>query len=82
MEVIRQGFLDNGLDCLHFTSDNRFSDGDGMGGTLPGLLQTANFKENPRQILDDLLAVQPTMPVMAMEFCKSYIFLINNLIKK
>lgn len=67
MEFIRQTFIDNGLDCLHFTSDNYFGPGGG-GGTLPGLLQTANFKEDPDKILTDLLSVQPDMPVMAMEY--------------
>lgn len=67
LEFIRQAFIDNGLDCLYFTSDNCFNSGCGA-GTLPGLLQTANFKENPDQILTDLLTVQPDKPVMAMEY--------------
>lgn len=67
MEFIRQAFIDNGLDCLYFTSDNYFGPGGG-GGTLPGLLQTANFKEDPDEILSDLLSVQPDKPVMAMEY--------------
>ncbi|KAJ6640552.1 Beta-galactosidase-1-like protein 2 [Pseudolycoriella hygida] len=67
LEFIRQTFIDNGLDCLYFTSDNYFGPGGG-GGTLPGLLQTANFKENPHSILSDLVSVQPDKPVMAMEY--------------
>ncbi|XP_037045016.1 beta-galactosidase-1-like protein 2 isoform X2 [Bradysia coprophila] len=67
LEFIRQAFIDNGLDCLYFTSDNCFNSGCN-GGTLPGLLQTANFKENADSILTDLLSVQPDKPVMAMEY--------------
>lgn len=67
LQFIRQAYIDNGLDCLYFTSDNCFRSGCGE-GTLPGLLQTANFKEDPDSILTDLLTVQPDKPVMAMEY--------------
>jgi hypothetical protein len=67
LQFIRQTFLDNGLDSLFFTSDNGFG-GDGMGGTLPGVLQTANFQNNPDGLFNRLLEIQPDMPIMAMEF--------------
>ncbi|XP_021953754.1 beta-galactosidase-1-like protein 2 [Folsomia candida] len=67
LEFIRQSFLENGLESLFFTSDNSFG-GDGMGGTLDGILQTANFQSNPDSILSRLLEVQPDKPLMAMEF--------------
>lgn len=66
LEFIRQAFVDNDLNCLYFTSDNYFSSG--SEGSLPGLLQTANFKENPDSILTSLLNIQPDKPVMAMEY--------------
>ena len=67
LQFIRDVFYENGLDCLHYTSDNSFG-GDGQSGTLPGVLQTANFQVNPDSILSRLQEVQPDMPVMSMEY--------------
>jgi len=45
-----------------------------MGGTLPGVLQTANFQSNPDGILSRLQEIQPDMPVMAMEFWSGWYY--------
>ncbi|ODM89211.1 Beta-galactosidase-1-like protein 3 [Orchesella cincta] len=54
-------------ESLHFTSDNSFG-GSGMEGSLPGVLQTANFQNSPTGLFNRLREVQPDMPTMAMEF--------------
>ncbi|ODM98203.1 Beta-galactosidase-1-like protein 2 [Orchesella cincta] len=68
LQFVRDLYNEHGLDeSLHFTSDNGFG-GNGMEGSLPGVLQTANFQNNPSGLFNRLREVQPDMPTMAMEF--------------
>ncbi|CAL8138698.1 unnamed protein product [Orchesella dallaii] len=68
LQFVRDLYNQHGLDeSLHFTSDNNFY-GNGYEGSLPGVLQTANFQNNPSGIFNQLREIQPDMPTMAMEF--------------
>ncbi|ODM98337.1 Beta-galactosidase-1-like protein 3 [Orchesella cincta] len=68
LQYIRDLYNEHGFDeSLHFTSDNSFG-GSGIEGSLPGVLQTANFQNSPTGLFNRLREVQPDMPTMAMEF--------------
>lgn len=68
LQLVKDLFNAHGFDeSLHFTSDNGFG-GSGLEGSLPGVLQTANFMGNPSNLFNRLKEVQPGMPYMAMEF--------------
>lgn len=68
LEFVQNLYNVHGLnESLHFTSDNGFG-GSGMEGSLPGVLQTANFQVGPENLFRRLREVQPDMPLMAMEF--------------
>lgn len=68
LQFVKDLFDTHGLhESLYFTSDNGFG-GSGMEGSLPGVLQTANFQNGPENLFSRLREVQPDMPVMAMEF--------------
>ena len=60
-------YLENGIDCLLFTSD-----GDAMsmlsGGTLPELLAVCNFGSSAKERFDILKSFKPNQPVMCGEF--------------
>lgn len=49
-----------------FTSDSPTLHGDA--GSVPGVLQTANFQSNPENEFKKLLQLQPGKPLMAMEY--------------
>ncbi|OXA43814.1 beta-galactosidase-1-like protein 2 isoform X2 [Folsomia candida] len=65
LEFIRQTYLNHGINSLLFTSDGSYN---GVKGSLPGLLKTANFQFKPESNLDDLLRFQPDKPPMVMEY--------------
>ncbi|CAL8085951.1 unnamed protein product [Orchesella dallaii] len=68
LQFVRDLYNQHGFnESLHFTSDNSFG-GSGMEGSLPGVLQTANFQNSPTNLFNQLRQVQPDMPTMAMEF--------------
>ena len=63
----REFFIENGIDCLLFTSDGTNPSMLG-GGTLPELLAVANFGSAPKDKLAKLHAFKPNQPLMCGEF--------------
>ncbi|XP_046384129.1 beta-galactosidase-1-like protein 2 isoform X2 [Ischnura elegans] len=66
LKFIKNAYEDNGLEGLFFTSDSPSTSGDI--GSLPGVLQTANFNSFPTNQLDALKQLQPDRALMVMEF--------------
>ncbi|XP_071440974.1 beta-galactosidase-1-like protein 2 [Hetaerina americana] len=66
LEFIKKTFEDNGLEELFFTADSPVPSGDI--GSLPGVLQTANFNNNPIMQLEALKNLQPDRALIVMEF--------------
>lgn len=66
LELVKQMFLDNNIVELLYTSDGLLLAGGR--GSIPGVLQTANFNTVPRLQLDFLKLIQPNKPVMVMEY--------------
>ncbi len=67
LEHLKDGLLARGIDCLLFTSDGpeaRML----AGGTLPGVLATANFGSRPAEAFEALAEFRPGAPLMCMEF--------------
>lgn len=67
LEHLKDSLLARGIDCLLFTSDGpeaRML----AGGTLPGVLATANFGSRPAEAFDALAKFQPGAPLVCMEF--------------
>nr|CAH7724824.1 unnamed protein product [Callosobruchus chinensis] len=65
LESLKQMYLNHGIVELLCTCDRPREKGR---GSIPGVLQTGNFKVNPKAQLDMLQEVQPGKPVMTMEF--------------
>ncbi|MEY9956649.1 beta-galactosidase [Streptacidiphilus sp. MAP5-52] len=64
---LRNGLTSRGIDCLLFTADG--PDARMLtGGTLPGVLATANFGSRPEQAFAELAKFQPDGPLFCMEF--------------
>ncbi len=67
LRKVRDLYLENGIDCLLFTSDGTrlamLS-----GGTLPELLAVANFGSDPKTRLGLLKQFKPNQPVMCGEY--------------
>nr|CAI5868158.1 unnamed protein product [Callosobruchus analis] len=66
VEEIRGLMLKNNITQLLFTSDSPLMYGNS--GTLPTLLQTANFDKDPERNFDALKKLQKDKPSMAMEY--------------
>ncbi|XP_068990997.1 beta-galactosidase-1-like protein 2 isoform X2 [Neodiprion pinetum] len=66
LKQLKEIFEKNGLVEMFFTSDTPSIRRDA--GTLPGVLQTANFKVDPEKELNLLKELQPNMPAMVMEY--------------
>lgn len=67
LEYIKQLLDENNYqDSLYFTSDNDLGE-DGLKGSIPGILQTANFYE-PEHSFGILQKNFPDKPLMCMEF--------------
>lgn len=66
LQQLRRLMIENGIVELLFTSDSPLLKGDV--GTLPDLLQTANFDQSATAQFDKLKTLQPNKPTMAMEF--------------
>ncbi|MGW1093676.1 beta-galactosidase [Streptomyces sp. NPDC002596] len=67
LEHLKDGLVARGIDCLLFTSDGpepRML----AGGTLPGVLATANFGSRPDEAFTTLATFQPDAPLVCMEF--------------
>ncbi|MFG2562396.1 beta-galactosidase family protein [Streptomyces sp. NPDC048496] len=67
LEHLKDGLVARGIDCLLFTSDGpepRML----AGGTLPGVLATANFGSRPGEAFATLAKFQPDAPLACMEF--------------
>uniref|UniRef100_A0A6P7G1Q1 Beta-galactosidase n=1 Tax=Diabrotica virgifera virgifera TaxID=50390 RepID=A0A6P7G1Q1_DIAVI len=66
LEFLRQLMLNNGINELLVTADNPSR---GAGGTIRNkFFMTANFKDNAKQNLDQIRALQPNKPLMTMEY--------------
>ncbi|VEN48802.1 unnamed protein product [Callosobruchus maculatus] len=65
LKSLKQMYHDHGIVELLCTCDRPREKGK---GSIPGVLQTANFKVSPKDQLDMLREVQPGKPVMTMEF--------------
>lgn len=65
LETLKSLFIENGLVELFFTSDTPSS---GFSGTIPGVLATANFQEQPEKELKLLKDFQPFKPLLVMEY--------------
>ncbi len=63
----REFFIENGIDCLLFTSDGT-NPSMLSGGTLPELLAVANFGSAPKEKLGKLRNFKPNQPLMCGEF--------------
>lgn len=66
LQQLRSLMIENGIVELLFTSDSPLSKSDL--GTLPGLLQTANFDHSATAQFNKLKTLQQNKPTMAMEF--------------
>lgn len=67
LQYLKDGLIKRGVDVLLFTSDGP-TDLMLEGGTLPGVLKTANFGSKPEEAFKKLLEHQPDSPLMCMEF--------------
>ncbi|KAG5867872.1 hypothetical protein JTB14_024707 [Gonioctena quinquepunctata] len=65
LQAIRQMFLNHGIKELLYTSDPPGANG---AGSIPGVLQTANYNSNPKWQLDKLNSLQSNKPTMTMEY--------------
>ncbi|KAF5275960.1 hypothetical protein FQA39_LY00756 [Lamprigera yunnana] len=65
LERLKEMFTQNGLTELYFTSD---TPSNGNWGSLPDVLNTANFQKNPEGELYLLQKYQPNKPLMVMEY--------------
>lgn len=65
LQDIRQMYLDHGLIELLYTADPPSANGR---GSIPGVLQTANYNNNPKAQLDKLHTLQKNKPTMTMEY--------------
>lgn len=65
LETLKNFFTECGLVELLFTSD---TPSNGFSGTIPGVLATANFQEEPEKELQLLKKFQPDKPLMVMEY--------------
>lgn len=67
LNAVRDIYVENGIDCLLFTSDGAeplmLS-----GGTIDGTLSVANFGSKPDENFDKLKAFRPNEPTMCGEF--------------
>lgn len=67
MQSMERVLYRNGIDVLHFTSDN--ANGFMLkGGTLPNVYKTVNFGSHAKESLQEQINVQPDMPLFVMEF--------------
>ncbi|XP_049939913.1 beta-galactosidase-1-like protein 2 [Schistocerca serialis cubense] len=66
LAFLRDLYISYGIEGLFFTSDSPLGSGDS--GALEGVLQTANFQDNPEGQLDRLKELQPDKPSMVMEY--------------
>lgn len=62
---LKQMYLDNGIVELLYTSDPPSANGL---GSIPDVLQTANFNSDPKWQLDKLNSLQSNKPTMTMEY--------------
>ncbi|MBW5448520.1 beta-galactosidase [Cohnella sp. CFH 77786] len=67
LEHLKQGMIDRGIDVLLFTSDGP-TDSLLQGGTIPGVLATANFGSNPGSSFAKLREYQQDTPLMCTEY--------------
>ncbi|KAJ8940318.1 hypothetical protein NQ318_014392, partial [Aromia moschata] len=65
LQKLKDILVENGMVELFFTSD---TPSNGFSGTLPGVLATANFQEEPVFELSLLKQFQPNKPLMVMEY--------------
>lgn len=65
LQTIRQMYLDHGIIELLYTADPPSANGR---GSIPGVLQTANYNNNPKAQLDKLHTLQKNKPTMTMEY--------------
>ncbi|XP_015598574.1 beta-galactosidase-1-like protein 2 [Cephus cinctus] len=66
LKALKDLFVKNNLVELFFTSDTPSLHG--SAGSLPGILQTANFKQEPEREFMLLKELQPDKPLMVMEY--------------
>ncbi|MFB9210117.1 beta-galactosidase family protein [Nonomuraea spiralis] len=67
LQHLKEGLVTRGIDCLLFTSDGpepRML----AGGTLSGVLATANFGSRPDEAFAALAKFRPEAPLVCMEF--------------
>jgi len=67
LNAIRQMYVDNGVDVVHFTSDGA-CDWMLQGGMIPGVWETVNFGSRAEHEFANLKKVQPELPLMCTEF--------------
>lgn len=65
LETLKQMYLDHGIIELLYTADPPSGNGR---GSIPGVLQTANYDKNPKWQLDKLNKLQKNKPTMTMEY--------------
>lgn len=65
LQKLKDIMINNGIKELLFTSDTPKN---GNSGSLPGVLYTANFQNDPEEQLNLLQTYQPGKPVMVMEY--------------
>lgn len=65
LQALKQMYIDHGINELFYTADPSGANG---GGAIPGVLQTANFNNDPKWQLDKLNTLQKNKPTMTMEY--------------
>lgn len=65
LQSLKQMLRDHGIIELLYTSDPVSANGR---GSIPGVLQTANYNSNPKWQLDKLNTLQKNKPTMTMEY--------------
>jgi beta-galactosidase len=67
LDYLKQALITRGVDTLLFTSDGP-TDALLQGGSVPGVLATANFGSHPTSSFAKLQEYQPDGPLMCMEY--------------
>lgn len=67
LNYLKKGLIDRGVDVLLFTSDGP-SDIMLNGGTIDGILKTANFGSDAKSAFENLRKHAPDSPLMCMEY--------------
>ena len=67
LEELKKIYIENGIDCLLFTSDGE-SRNNLSGGSLENELMVANFGSHPKKKFAELKEMQPNKPLVCGEF--------------